>query len=343
MRLLMTSAGNPLYLAYHYYEGLSGIPNLKLMGFDHNDQFNVFYNKHFFNKVIHKTFSSYIFNQISQKLEEQVDKFQPEVIWLFKGMEIRPQTLEKLKKKGCRLVNYNLDHPFEFASKGSGNQNVRDAIELYDLHISYSRHIIHQLNTKFPNLSTAYLPFGHALQEEVFDQVEQESEINSVCFIGEPDENRANFIRSIVDQQLSIHVYGRNWAKFLTPSKAIQINPPVFGSNYWRTLRKYRVQLNIFRPHNKGSHNMRSFEIPAVGGIMLAPRTQEHQASFTEGKEAFYYESKEETLEQIRLLLNMDMAASQQIRQNARKRSIDGGYSYTCRAQQAYQILSHLE
>ena len=42
------------------------------------------------------------------------------------------------------------------------------------------------------------------------------------------------------------------------------------------------------RIHNPDSHNMRSFEVPGVGGIMVAPDTKEHRIFFEVGKEIFY-------------------------------------------------------
>ena len=88
---------------------------------------------------------------------------------------------------------------------------------------------------------------------------------------------------------------------------------------------------------------MRSFEIPAVGGIMLAPRSEEHLATFTEGKEAFYYASMDEAIEKILKILAFTPTESQRIRQQARDRSVQSGYSYTDRAQQAQQLLNHIE
>ena len=57
----------------------------------------------------------------------------------------------------------------------------------------------------------------------------------------------------------------------------------VESSDFWKVLRKYRVQLNLMRPHNLDSHNMRSIEVPAVGGIGLFPDTPDHERFFEKG------------------------------------------------------------
>ncbi|WP_457825271.1 glycosyltransferase family protein, partial [Staphylococcus aureus] len=67
-----------------------------------------------------------------------------------------------------------------------------------------------------------------------------------------------------VEAGLPIDVYGLNWDRHLAPSPLLRLNGFVSGDDLLRTLRRYRVQLNVFRPHNGGSHNMRSFEVPAA-------------------------------------------------------------------------------
>jgi len=48
------------------------------------------------------------------------------------------------------------------------------------------------------------------------------------------------------------------------------------------------------RPQNQGSHNMKSFEIPAMGGFMIANRSREHLELFKEDSEIACYENSEE-------------------------------------------------
>jgi len=50
---------------------------------------------------------------------------------------------------------------------------------------------------------------------------------------------------------------------------------------------------------------MRSFDIPGVGGIMLAPRTADHQLYFEDGKEVFLFKDIGECVKSIQELLSM--------------------------------------
>lgn len=190
-------------------------------------------------------------------------------------MEIFPETLEYAKSKGASLVSFNPDHPFRFVSSGSGNRFVSDSLRIYDLHFTYSRKTQKELKEKF-NINAIILPFGYEIPDE-FSIINQPlQEINKLGFIGFADRERKRVVEILTDAGIPIDVYGPRWKQFGSDSDLLKIKEPVFGRNYWNTLRKYRAQINIFRDHNDDSHNMRSFEIPAIGGIMLAPWSNEH-------------------------------------------------------------------
>src|ERR1035437_5606116 len=71
---------------------------------------SIFYDYYFKNvlhKVIFRAGASSIHKIINKKFKEAVNNFKPEVIWVFKGMEITPETLCWAKELGIKLVNYN--------------------------------------------------------------------------------------------------------------------------------------------------------------------------------------------------------------------------------------------
>lgn len=339
----MSAAESPLYLAHHYFNGIKkqiGTKNVR--GFYHGDMFNEHYFKNIGTKIQHKLFPNLLFSKISKHLEQLVEEYQPDTVLIFKGMEINPNSLKRIKKKNIKLVNYNLDHPFDYFSKGSGNQNILKSLELYDLHISYSKTIIQQLKDRIPKIDTAFLPFGFNLPDELYEQeVKQEEEVQAIAFVGGGDINRANFIQKIVKTGLPVHVYGYNWENHLRPASNLQLHDSVLNMDYWKTLRKYRVQLNLFRPHNVNSHNMRSFEVPAVGGIMLAPSTTEHLSFFKKDKEAFFFDDTKEAIHLCKIILGLSHDQANKIRWRARNRSIQDGYDYRSRSKQLLEILEH--
>lgn len=278
----------------------------------------------------------------NRQLLTSAEGLSPDVVWLFKGMDIYPRTLRRLRESGAKLVNYNADHPFDFFSRGSGNDNVANSVNEYDLYLTYSQRIERELNKRFPDLMTSVIPFGHDVNHALFQMVQDVEEIRRACFIGNPDKHRATKIKVLSANGVFIDVFGYGWRAFLGNVENVRLCGPVNGLELHRTLKRYRVQLNFFRPHNQDSHNMRTFEVPAVGGIMLAPDSQEHRAFFESGREAFFFSNDEEMIEITKRLLALDSLSAKNIRLRARQRCIEAGYSYSDRAREVFALLQAL-
>ena len=303
--------------------------------------FHNYYYAGLYHKLLFRSGLSGIYPAINRRLRAAVEEFKPEVIWIFKGMEIFPETLSFAREKGILLVNYNPDNPFIFSGRGSGNQNITRSIGLYDLLFTYNLEILQQLESKDKKIGavTALLPFGYDVDDESYQQAAGQEEVIRVCFLGNPDDQRASFIEGLAAQDIPMDVYGRDWDKWLR-NPHIRIFPPVYGVEMWKVLRRYRVQLNLMRIHNLDSHNMRTFEVPGIGGIMLAPDTREHRVFFEAGKEVFLYKDLEDCAAQARQLMQLPATEAEQIRRQARQRS--QGYSYKDRTKQALEKIRSL-
>jgi len=328
----MVGANSPYAIERHFLKHLKSIKTLEAVElFEAQNIFLHFYKKNLFNKILYRLGYQKILYKINNLLLKKVEEFKPTVVLVFKGMEIFPSTLIKIKHLGIKITNYNPDNPFIFSGKGSGNLNITKSIGLYDLHFTYNLNIQKELKEKFPSTPAAYLPFGYELSDELYDKASKQKEINKVCFLGNPDKFRTSFVTILAKNGIEIDVFGNNWSKWVN-HKNITCFHSVYNDDFWLTLRRYRIQLNLMRPHNEDSHNMRTFEIPAVGGIQLAPRNQEHAIFFNENEEIFLFDSQEECVENIKHLLLLTLHESNTIRQAARTRCLNSGYNYQVRA-----------
>jgi hypothetical protein len=295
--------------------------------------------KMFGRRVIRRLLPQFGFKEFNLFLLRELGASRPDVFWLFKGMEIYPSTVDKLRALGITLVNYNADHPFRYVSPGSGNVNVMRAIPKYHLHLTYSRAIVREMQERYPDVRIGVVPFGHDVGEAVYYRIKKEDEINRVCFLGNPDKRRAREIGVLVEAGLPVDVYGYRWDRFLKPAPQLRIFGQAVGEEMYRTLRRYRVQMNFFKPHNIASHNMRSFEAPACGAIMLAEDSVEHREFFENEREAFYFDSRKKMVESARALLAMPKSEAESIRRAARQRSVNSGYWYRDRAHAALKLI----
>jgi len=332
MRVLIVGSNLDYALERYFVKHLSD-KGVTVKVFASADQVQTAASKSFSRKVLFRLGLKTGYRKINDELLAEAATFRPDIIWVFKGMEIYPRTLSLLKKKGIRLVNYNPDHPFVFSGRGSGNDNVTNSVKLYDLHFSYHGQVIEQIRHRY-NIPVVSLPFGYELTDDAYAEAASQEEINKVCLIGSPDKTRIRIICSIAESGFQVDVYGNNWnKKAFSGYPGVKVYPAVLGQDFWNRLRQYRVQLNIFRKHNIGSHNMRTFEVPAVGGILLSPFNEEQAGYFEVGKEVFYFYDEKDLVQKIGAILAMPKKEIERVRENARRRSLLSDYSYSKRAE----------
>jgi spore maturation protein CgeB len=292
--------------------------------------YDYYFKKGIINKLLYKLGLSNIMQKINAQFKENVNQLEPDIIWVFKGMEITPSSLKWAKQKGIKLVNYNPDNPFIFTGKGSGNANITKSINLYDFHFTYNLEIKKEIENRY-NLPTVFLPFGFDISDELYIECSKQEEVLKTCFLGNPDKQRADYIIQLANKGVLLDVYGNDWQIFLK-HKNITIYNPVLGNELWKVLRKYRVQINMMRIHNEDSHNMRSFELPGIAGLQVAPNTKEHQLFFKDGKEIFLYNNVDECVSKINYLLGLNIYEVNKLRAAAREKAINGKHSYKDRA-----------
>jgi spore maturation protein CgeB len=345
MRLLISgSRKNTNTISYFFTRNFPGTFEWELLTF--SDAYADLSSRAYY-RVLNRFYPSRLVDKADTVFLQQVEEFKPTIILIFKGMEISSRSLKKVKAMGIKLVNYNFDHPFKFFSAGTGNRFVKEAIPWYDLHITYSAAIERELQKEY-NVKTALLPFAYSLANGEFEEIlkDDRPEINRACFVGNPDHLRVVVIQKLIKEGIPLDVYGFGWEKHFESDESITIYPPKKAYSYWpdqlefwKVLRQYRVQLNFLRPHNEDSHNLRSFEIPAAGGIMLAPDSTEHRTYFTPDKEIFLFKDFGSCLEKCRMIMNFAPEKVAEIRLAARKRSVESNYSYEHRTRQLLEIL----
>lgn len=340
IRLLLLGAFNEGALENFYLKGFRR-EGVEVFTFDIISPYFKALHQNTFNKIINRISPDVFYKPINTALIQFLENQVYDVILVFKGMELFPDTISLLKSRTHILANYNPDHPFTFWSAGSGNKNVRDSIKLYDLHFSYSKRITGQLQEQFE--AQAYcIPFGYDSDCKI-GKVESTYRFeNKFLFIGAYDRERAQYLDATRSMQLNI--YGdiawdkRNWAKpFLR--KAF-MHKKLYNEEYTEAISTSKGVINLLRPQNmqEDSHNMRTFEVPGFGGVLIAQRTVEQMEYFKEDTEAVFFDSTEELKDKLSFL-DRNPLVGEQIKINAVKRSVSGNYSYNERSKQLLDVL----
>jgi spore maturation protein CgeB len=332
--ILILGSNHPAALELIYASELAklGICN-KVLGIQ--NLFLAHYTKSFLNKIVYRLGVSKIESKIQKIIEAEVLKFKPKTVLVFKGMEIQPATLQWIKSEGIQVVNYNPDSPFIFSGRGSGNKNVTNSITLFDYYFTYDKTINFELQNRA--VKSEIIPFGFDSCGFNYKDLEEKNEVLKLCFLGNADKFRIKILQQLAQKGLKIDVFGENWSSF-NLHKNISTFGPKYGAEFWWTLQKYAIQLNLLRPHNLFSHNMRSFDILGAGGIMLAPRTPDHQTYFTEFSEVFLFSDLNEALQHIQFILHLSFSERIKIRQAARLKAVKY-HTYSHRVKKLIQYL----
>ena len=225
MKLLIVGS-DKIFAIENFYVKYLRVLDVEVVQFAAHSRFIDYHQRSFLNKVLLKLELSGVYEKINRELREIIVTEQPDVVWIFKGMEIFPHTLELIKRGNVKLVNYNPDNPFLFSGRGSGNKNITDSLNYYDLHFTYNLAIKRQLEKDY-NATVRLLPFGFDISDELFAVCQLEREILEACFLGNPDQERAAFILSLANKGIEIAVYGNDWDKFVTHT-SIKIHQPVY-------------------------------------------------------------------------------------------------------------------
>ncbi|MBE7170989.1 MAG: glycosyltransferase [Williamsia sp.] len=324
-----------------YTQGLEKL-GVAVETYSTTDQYYALLNKRLFNRVVNKLSSDHLYRPINEQLLQYLDKHRYDVILVFKGMELFPETIRQLKDHAVLTANYNPDHPFTFYAPGSGNKHITNSLVHYDVHFSYAKKITQQLQESYHK--PAYcIPFGYNSNLPIPARSEQKSRYTDrVLFIGAYDKERARYLNKLKSDQLDI--YGESKWKtrnlFRPYVRKVYRNRALYGNDYTEAVTSSMGILNLIRLQNlkEDSHNMRTFEVPGYGGLLITQRTTEQCEYFEENKEAIFFDSVAELKEKLAYLAAHSTEV-QAMKQAAYHRSVSCGYSYDERSKQLLQCL----
>ncbi|MEO5891102.1 MAG: glycosyltransferase [Ferruginibacter sp.] len=306
------------------------------------DEFHGAMAKSDMNRLLNKISPHFFYKGINKRLLTFIAGKNYEVILVFKGMELYEETVLQLKRHTTLLVNYNCDHPFSFYSTGSGNDNVRNSIKQYDIHFSYSRRIVAQLQQDFGRHAYC-IPFGYDSHVKADALAALTDYSGHFLFIGAYDKQRTNWLENLAVPDLDI--YGdtkwktRNLSKpYITQAYKQRA---LYDGDYLNAVNHSMGIINLLRDQNiaEDSHNMRTFEVPGYGGLLISQRTAEQMMFFEEDKEAIFFDTAIELKDKLTFLRKHPAIVSD-IKKAGYQRSIDSKYSYDERSRELLGCLA---
>ena len=245
-----------------------------------------------------KILRSKIADRVGRWLIAAVEDSPPDLVLIIKGKRINPEQLTKLRPilNGRPLINFNPDSPWE---KQNSSTRLTDSIPVYDAHFTWNSHLVKRFVSSGAK-AAHFLPFAYdpELHYPIAD-TRVEKKFDAV-FVGTYAPERDKLLSAL--RGCKIGIWGNGWAKSTkVPREWIQ-SAAIYGEEATRVLSLAPCAINILRPQNEGSHNMRTIEIPATRNAMLATRSVEQSQMFAESTEIECYANPKELLEKIQLL-----------------------------------------
>lgn len=265
---------------------------------------------------------------LNRRFVEAARQFKPDLVLITKGLYLNPLTLRSIKEDTkALLVNYATDDPFNAVVSTSF---VKKSISIYDLYACTKTAIIEDVR-KAGCSKPVYIPFAYKPQHHFVEKAATSEELthfaSDVAFIGGCDRDRAPMIHAMLQSipNLNVHLYGGFWDRY--PAFRRYYRGFVIGRAYRLAIGGAKIVLNLVRRANRDGHVMRTFEVPACGGFMLADRTEEHLAILQEDLEAVYFSSNDEMIDKLRYYLRHD-SERERIARAGYQRITSGGNTY---------------
>ena len=213
------------------------------------------------------------------------DTGRADLVLIVKGAFLDSAAIDHLRNRfGSPVVCWNPDSPFDQAISNRG-AGIRPAIAAYDAYITWAQDVAEQLLPVASRVLVIPFAWDPELMAPTSGRGVAEGRI---VFIGTASKERCACLAGLA--QFRPMVFGSQWPNI----DGIDIRPPVRGLDFCRIVGEARWNLNLLRPQNARSHNMRTFELVGAGGAQVAPRTDDHEKFLGDDTQTALFRSEDE-------------------------------------------------
>lgn len=263
-------------------------------------------------KLIAKGFRNLFLKDFNQEILNSAAKFEPDLVLVYKGAFVLPETLILLKNKNIPLYNFYPDVSFHTHGK-----LLVKTLGLFDKIFTTKTFGIKDLNEQLNIKNAVFIP--HGFDPEIHRPIEEDhipkDYICDLSFIGTYSPKKERILSQIVqhDPALKVLIWGDQWEKAKEKSlqKAIRYKS-ILGDLYAAGISASKINLAILSEKVIGSSSgdlitSRTFHIPATGGFMLHERNEQSIKYFQESAEAAFFTEISELNEKIRYYLREEI------------------------------------
>jgi spore maturation protein CgeB len=295
------------------------------------------------NRILRRALRGRLWKQMNEATLKVADEFRPALVFAVRASYLEAETVSRMREGlGAAVMNYYPDNPYigvplDPRKPSTQRRDLIEVLKQYSTVWMWEESLLRRLRGE--GVEGEFLPFG--VDPEQF-RPEGKGEPffceacgceHAVVFVGTCTAARLKEIESI--RKHPVAIWGNGWPKAWGWGSGHRVHPPVYGRKLARIYGAAPVALNVLNAESLEGHNMRTFEVPASGGVMLARYTKAQAQFFPEREAAVYYKSASDIDAKIEELL-ADAALRARIRREAVR--LAAAHTYDLRAA---EILQH--
>lgn len=210
-----------------------------------------------------------------------------DLIWVDKGVFLKPSTVKLLKEKSKKLVHFTPDMSF-YINK---SRLFEKAMNIYDFLITTKSKELTFYHSKIVKEKIILTTQGFSKKNHKIYHEFKDKE-NAICFIGLAEPHRIKVAEKILESKINLKLAGKGWSKFVAKHKhninLTYIGETVFGDDYSKLISSCKFSIGLLSKNFPELHTTRTFEIPACGTVLLTERNKEIESFFQETDVVFY-------------------------------------------------------
>lgn len=255
-------------------------------------------------------------DRLNGDLIERVVAAQPELLFIYRGSHIYPETLRTIRRvsPSVILAGYNNDDPFSAHYPGWMWRHFLAGIPEYDIVFAYRAKNLLEFEAagarRVELLRSWYMPErNHPVALSASDMIRYGCD---VVFAGHyENDGRLEALEAIVERGWRLRLYGPDygWHPALRRSRSLRGIIPlstVWGEEYNKALAGAKIALCFFSKLNRDTYTRRCFEIVGTGTFLLSEFSEDVAGLFSPGIEADCFASRKELLDKLDVYLNND-------------------------------------
>lgn len=222
----------------------------------------------------------------------QVRRLRPDVLFVPKGFGLRSRTIAAARRFARACIVFQND---DMKNGRSTTPEMSRAIPYWDVVLTPRDFAVDELVAAGARrVEVLHFAYDPLLSYPVLESDLDKTLANSVVFVGTCMPERIAPLEALA-LHAPVSVFGGGWERLPSGSPLRSaLRPPIFEDELRKVIASAAINVAFVAKANRDQHTMRTFEIPACGGFMLAERTPVHTALFREGEEAVFFASTEE-------------------------------------------------